>query len=112
MKNTESELTTWFVYLIGCADGSYYTGVTKDVVARVEQHNRGTGAKYTRGRRPVELLFSEEVGDHGQALRREYAIKQLPRKKKIELIAAQLQSGSTRQAAATRHSAGRGKPVP
>ncbi|MEN8180112.1 MAG: GIY-YIG nuclease family protein [Pseudomonadota bacterium] len=90
MNNKESGFSTWSVYLVGCADGSFYTGVAKDVVARVEQHNRGLGAKYTRGRGPVELLFSEEVGDHGQALRREYAIKQLPKKKKIQLIASQV----------------------
>ncbi|MDJ0807059.1 MAG: GIY-YIG nuclease family protein [Gammaproteobacteria bacterium] len=74
------------MYLVGCADGSLYTGVAKDVQARVSQHNRGVGAKYTRSRRPVVLLFTEEVGDRGQALRREHAIKQLSKKKKIQLI--------------------------
>lgn len=91
MKKSETESSSWFVYLLGCADGSLYTGVTTDVTARVERHNLGKGAKYTRGRLPVELLFSEEVGDHGLALQREYAIKQLPKKKKIELIAARKQ---------------------
>ncbi len=86
VKKTHSATSTWSVYLLGCADGSLYTGIAKDVSARVAQHNRGLGAKYTRGRRPVELLFAEEVGGHGEALRREYAIKQLPKNKKIQLI--------------------------
>ncbi len=88
-EKPDSDISIWSVYLVCCADGSLYTGVAKDVVSRVEQHNRGLGAKYTRGRRPVELLFTEEVGDHGQALQREYSIKQLPKKKKIALITAQ-----------------------
>lgn len=86
VKKTESGISIWSVYLLGCADGSLYTGIAKDVSKRVAQHNRGLGAKYTRGRRPVELLFAEEVGDRGEALRREYVIKQLPKTKKIQLI--------------------------
>ncbi len=86
-KITQSGTAIWSVYLLGCADGSFYTGIAKDVSARVAQHNRGQGAKYTRGRRPVELLFSEEVGDRGEALRREYAIKQLSKNKKTQMIA-------------------------
>jgi putative endonuclease len=89
MSQSTKSRSTWSVYLVLCADGSFYTGVAKDVVARVEQHNRGRGAKYTRGRRPVELLYCEEAGERGQALRREYAIKQLPRRKKLELIGIQ-----------------------
>ena len=88
-KKIDPGLSIWSVYLIGCADGTLYTGVARDVLARVEQHNCGTGAKYTRGRRPVELLFTEKVGARGQALRREYAIKRLSRQKKLQLIAAQ-----------------------
>jgi predicted GIY-YIG superfamily endonuclease len=94
LKKTASGASIWSVYLVVCADGSLYTGVAKDVPARVERHNQGLGAKYTRGRRPVELLFSEAVGDHGQALRREYAIKQLPREKKIALIAGNAVAGN------------------
>ncbi len=87
MNDTQSVSKFWFVYLVVCADGSFYTGVAKDVAARVEQHNQGKGAKYTRGRRPVELLYCEEVGCQGEALRRERAIKRLPRNKKLQLIA-------------------------
>jgi putative endonuclease len=63
-----------------------YTGVAKDVGARVEQHNAGSGAKYTRGRRPVELVYAERVADQSAALRREFAIKRMQRVAKRKLI--------------------------
>ena len=86
MGESESGTSIWSVYLLGCADGSLYTGIAKDVSSRVAQHNRGTGAKYTRGRLPVQLLFAEVVGDRGAALRREHAIKRLTRAQKLRLI--------------------------
>ena len=77
----------WWVYLVRCADGSLYAGIAKDVAARVEQHNRGQGAKYTRGRGPVQLVYVEQVGGHGDALRREIVIKRMTRTEKNLLIA-------------------------
>jgi putative endonuclease len=77
----------WWVYILRCADGSLYTGVTTDVPRRLQQHTRGTASKYTRARRPVELAFRERAANHGAALRREAAIKRLVRKAKEELIA-------------------------
>lgn len=69
---------TWWVYVLRCADGTLYTGVTNNVDARVAAHNRGRGAKYTRGRAPVQLFYREAAADRGAALRRERAIKRLP----------------------------------
>ena len=76
----------WHVYIIQCKDKSLYTGVAKDVEARVEKHNAGNGAKYTRGRRPVELVYQEPVGDQSAALRRELVIKRMERAAKRKLI--------------------------
>ena len=76
----------WYVYILACGDGSYYTGITTDVQKRLETHTKGKGAKYTRGRGPLTLLYVEELSNKSEALKREYAIKQLSRKKKTELI--------------------------
>jgi putative endonuclease len=76
----------WNVYIVQCADQTLYTGVAKDVDARVCQHNDGRGAKYTRGRRPVALVYSEPAADRSAALRREHAIKKMPTVKKFGLI--------------------------
>ena len=82
----------WFVYIVECADGTYYTGWTMDVDYRVRCHN-GTGphdgAKYTRSRRPVTLVHSEELGSHRAALRRERAIKKMTHEQKRRLIAGE-----------------------
>jgi predicted GIY-YIG superfamily endonuclease len=67
----------WHVYIVRCADGSLYTGIARDVEARVRQHNAGDGARYTRARLPVELVYREAVPDRSSALKREYAIKRL-----------------------------------
>ena len=80
--------TTWFVYIAECCDGTLYTGVAKDVTARLRQHNSGAGARYTRSRLPLTLLYTECSGDQGSALRREAQIKRLPRRKKLDLIAS------------------------
>ena len=79
-------MAQWYVYMVRCADGSLYTGIAKDVERRVAQHNAGEGAKYTRGRRPVALVYREAVKDRPAALRREYAIKQLRASGKRALI--------------------------
>ena len=76
----------WFLYILRCKDGSLYTGITTDVAKRLEAHRSGKGAKYTRGRGPLELLYQEECGTHSQALKREYAVKILTRQEKEQLI--------------------------
>jgi putative endonuclease len=75
-----------FVYLLRCRDGSLYCGWTTDLAARLKAHNAGTGARYTRGRGPVTLAWSEEQPDRGAALRREAAIKRLSRSAKQALV--------------------------
>jgi putative endonuclease len=77
---------TWSVYMLRCGDGSLYTGVTNDLDRRIAAHSRGTGAAYTRSRLPVALVFQEWAPDRGAALRREAALKQLPRAKKLLLL--------------------------
>lgn len=76
----------WYLYILRCRDDSLYTGITTDVQARLEAHRAGKGAKYTRGRGPLELVYSEACGDHSAALKREIEIKALPRAEKIKLI--------------------------
>ena len=75
-----------YIYIVQCKDGTYYTGWTNNLEKRVLQHNQGKGAKYTKARKPVELLYFEEYETKEQAMKREYEIKQLPRSKKEELI--------------------------
>lgn len=82
-------MDAWYVYIVRCADNSLYTGVTKDIGVRVAQHNAGLGAKYTRARGPVTLVYQEIVSDHGTALRKEYAIKCLKVSEKRVLIEQQ-----------------------
>ena len=91
MTNGNSE-ALWHVYMVQCADGSLYTGIAKDVNTRVSQHNAGQGAKYTRARRPVVLVYQEVAEDHGAALKREVAIKRLRPEAKRVLIANDLKS--------------------
>ena len=81
--------TAWFVYMLRCADGSLYTGITTDVDRRVAEHN-GDGvlaARYTRSRRPVELVYVEAAASRSEAARREAAIKRLDRARKLALCA-------------------------
>lgn len=78
--------STWKLYILRCRDGSLYTGITTDVEKRFAAHNAGKGAKYTRGRGPLELVHSESCGDHSAALKRELEIKSLPREEKMKLI--------------------------
>ena len=75
-----------YTYMLKCSDGTLYTGWTNDLEKRVEAHNSGKGAKYTKARRPVELAYYEEFETKEQAMKREYAIKQLGRKEKQKLI--------------------------
>ena len=76
----------WFVYMLRCRDGSIYTGCTDHVERRWTVHQSGKGAKYTRSRLPVELVYQEAVEDRSAALRREAAIKKLTRKEKLNLV--------------------------
>ena len=76
-----------YTYMLKCSDGTLYTGWTNDLEIRVEAHNSGKGAKYTKARRPVELAYYEVFETKEQAMKREYAIKQLGRKEKQKLIA-------------------------
>lgn len=75
-----------FVYMLRCKDGSLYTGWTNDLEHRLAMHSSGRGAKYTRGRGPLELVYSEELPDKEAALRRECAIKKLRREQKLALL--------------------------
>lgn len=75
-----------FVYILRCADDSLYTGYTNDLDKRVDVHNKGKGAKYTRGRRPVRLVFYEEVSSMSEGLRLERTIKKFSKKKKEDLV--------------------------
>jgi putative endonuclease len=76
----------WFVYILKCNDGTFYTGITNDLDKRVSSHNKGTGAKYTKTRTPVELVYQEEATDRSEASKREYKIKKLSRLAKENLI--------------------------
>lgn len=75
-----------FVYMLRCKDGSLYTGWTNDLEHRLAMHSSGRGAKYTRGRGPLELVYNEELPDKEAALRRECAIKKLRREQKLALL--------------------------
>ena len=79
-------LSTHYVYMVRCADGSLYTGWTTNLEERIKTHNSGQGAKYTKSRRPVELVYHEEYTTKSEALKREYAIKQLTRAQKLGLL--------------------------
>lgn len=84
---TEREKKMNYTYMVQCADGTLYTGWTTDVMRRLKEHNEGkAGAKYTRAKRPVKLVYYEGYESKEEAMSREYAIKQLTRKEKLELI--------------------------
>ncbi len=78
--------TLWHLYILRCGDGTLYTGITTDVSRRLEAHRQGKGAKYTRGRGPLELAYQECCGSHSDALKRECQIKALTRKEKLQLM--------------------------
>lgn len=86
----EPAATDWTVYIVRCADGSLYTGISVEVARRVEEHNASDqlGARYTRTRRPVELVYRESADSRSAAVRREREIKRLTRQKKEALVAA------------------------
>jgi putative endonuclease len=76
----------WHVYLVRCGDGTLYAGTTTNLVRRIAAHSSGKGARYTRGRGPLVLAWSEEVADRSTALRREHEIKRLRRAEKLKLV--------------------------
>jgi putative endonuclease len=87
--NREAGREGWIVYILLCGDGTLYTGISNDLARRLRAHELGrTGARYTRGRGPLRLVYAEDVEDRGQALRREAAIKRLPRHEKCRLALA------------------------
>lgn len=75
-----------YTYIVQCSDGTLYTGWTNDISKRIKVHNQGKGAKYTKSRLPVKLVYSEEYDTKQEAMQREYAIKQLSRKEKLALV--------------------------
>lgn len=76
----------WFLYILRCQGNTFYTGVTKDLDRYLKMHNAGTASKYTRARRPVEMIYHEDCASHTTALVREYKVKALSRKEKEQLI--------------------------
>ena len=83
-----NEPSTWIVYILECADQSLYTGITNDLDRRTNEHGNGTGAKYTRGRAPFKLLYTETHSSRSQALKREVEIKSFDRATKLQLASA------------------------
>ena len=77
----------YFAYIMRCADGTLYTGYTDDIARREVVHNSGRGAKYTRSRLPVKMVYHESFATRSEAMKREYAIKRLSREQKLTLIA-------------------------
>jgi putative endonuclease len=80
-------LSKAFTYILECADGTFYTGWTANLEQRLQAHNAGRGGRYTRGRRPVRLAYSEEHSTRQEAQRREVVLRRLPRAMKLRLIA-------------------------
>lgn len=78
----------WYLYILSCGDGTLYTGITNDVEKRLEVHRAGKGAKYTRGRQPLKLVYQEICENHSLALKRELAVKKLTRQEKEKLVAS------------------------
>ncbi|MFO7694434.1 MAG: GIY-YIG nuclease family protein [Vicinamibacterales bacterium] len=86
MEPSSTPTRAWSVYLLRCADGTFYAGSTTDVEARARAHNDGRGARYTSGRRPVAVVYQETCGSRSAALKREHALKRLTRSGKEALI--------------------------
>jgi len=93
----EPVLQRWWVYLLSCGDGTLYCGMTNDLDRRLAAHRRGRGARYTRGRLPLELVLRERARDRSDALRREAALKRLSRAEKLRRIASAAAARARRQ---------------
>lgn len=87
-KLTNLSSKDWYIYIVKCSDQTYYTGASTDVAKRIDAHNKSKGAKYTKARLPVALVYSEKIGSKSDALKKEYQIKQLSRTEKEKLIAS------------------------
>ena len=87
-ESPSADLSIWSVYLIECGDGSYYCGTSNDVERRFIQHSEGCGAKYTRARGPLKLVYIEVVGTRSAACKREYVLRKLPKQRKVALAKA------------------------
>ena len=85
-KNKKTPKPRWTIYILQCADGSFYTGITNNLEKRLKAHHDGTGAKYTRGRGPLTVVHTETRAAKGTALKREIAIKSLSRAEKLALF--------------------------
>lgn len=79
-------MSSWVLYILECADGTYYTGITNDLEKRLAAHEAGQGAKYTRGRGPLKVVYTEQCNDRSNASQRELHIKKLSRQDKVTLI--------------------------
>jgi predicted GIY-YIG superfamily endonuclease len=101
-RQSAERRVSWHVYIVRCADRTLYTGVAKDLRGRIAVHNSGRGAKYTRQRLPVKLVYSETAADRGAALRRELEIKRLPRAEKRALFATSRASSRPKRSAGRR----------
>jgi predicted GIY-YIG superfamily endonuclease len=89
--------TMWFVYVLRCSDQTLYTGITTDTDRRLAEHNEGRGARYTRSRGPVALVYIERAPDRASALQREYEIKRMKAAEKREMVAKQARGRKTRR---------------
>jgi predicted GIY-YIG superfamily endonuclease len=82
----------WLLYILKCKDGTLYTGITNDLSRRVQQHNEGTASRYTRGRKPVKVIYQEQCRSRSSALKKEYRIKSLSRQEKEAYILSKTRS--------------------
>ncbi len=87
MKKNGRTSGRWYLYILQCSDGTFYTGITNDLSRRLELHNSGKASRYTRSRRPVALLYNEGCRNRSSALKKEYAMKSLTRVQKEDYIA-------------------------
>ncbi|OIO69278.1 MAG: hypothetical protein COW19_07235 [Zetaproteobacteria bacterium CG12_big_fil_rev_8_21_14_0_65_55_1124] len=85
-ENKQKDITDWFIYMIRCKDDQLYTGISTDVQRRFAEHQSGKGAKYLRGRGPLQLVFQQQAGSHSEALKAELAIKKLSKADKESII--------------------------
>ena len=95
--------SVWYVYILRCADDTLYTGISTDVEKRLQAHRSGRGAKYTRSRCPLTLVYREVCGSHSQALKRECRIKSMTRAEKLQLIRQESETAGQQIAAEERN---------
>jgi len=86
IKQTTEQSPVWFIYLIRCHNGNLYTGISTDVARRFSEHQAGKGAKYLRGKGPLQLVYQRKIGSHSEALKAEISVKKLPRQAKENML--------------------------